>query len=65
MQIISYRDVRDLLEYFLFSDVCPEDHTRAEDKVQRRGRLGIIDDGSHLVMVQRDLADIMTPREQQ
>jgi len=55
----------DLLVNFLVTDVAPENHARPEDEVEGGGTFGFVDDGRHLVVVERDFPDVVAPGEEQ
>lgn len=48
----------------LLGNVAPVDHSGAEYKVQSRRRFGIVHDGRHLAVVQRNLADVVAAGKQ-
>lgn len=54
-----------LLINLLVTDVTPEYHAGPEDKIQCRGTLRVIHNRCHLVVVERDLADVVAAREEQ
>lgn len=62
---MTRRLVAFLLVNFLLGHVSPEYHAGAEHEVDRRGRFRAVDDGGHLVMVQRYFPYVVLHAEQQ
>ena len=54
-----------LLVNLLVANITPEDHSCPEDKVQGCCTLCVVHYGCHLVVVKRDLADVMSAGKQQ
>lgn len=52
-----------LLVNFLFGYVSPVYHSGAEYEIDGRGRFRAVDDGRHLVMIQRYLPYVVLHRE--
>lgn len=49
----------------LLGDVAPENHSGAEDVVERRRRLRVVNNRRHLTMIEGDFADVMATGEQE
>jgi hypothetical protein len=53
-----FRHVNSLVNSLL-GDIAPENHSRSEDVIESRSRLGVVHNRSHFTMVKRDFSNIM------
>lgn len=57
--------IGNVLVNFLFGNISPKYHAGTEHEIDGSGRFRAVDDGGHLVMVQRYFPYVMLHREQQ
>lgn len=63
--LLAIAPLHNILINFLFTNITPENHSSAEDKIQSCCHFRIVNDSSHFLTIQSYLSNIMSAGEQQ